>query len=223
MIPTKDSGVISYTEDFDGKNLKYDSETRKGNTATDGEAMNNKDIVIYTLATDAFDTKFGSESTNSCLKVGEIFLQIDENKTHDNNDTYTVNIKATEATASALNTEKFSWGVAFESCYDSIADDPLNGTELGALSLTGLPTTVSGLTPYTAQSGATSSSFTTHTTGFNIVKVSFYLTGLDESITEQKFLLSEIYPESGTPAAPLQPMSAVTFQFKAVATEVANA
>ena len=213
MVPTDGNGDVSYSLNFSGKNVKYDSEFRLG-TEDDGDNYEGNDVVVYTLANDAYDTVLmNNTGVKDALKLGELYLQIDENKAASADD-YVVNVVAdVESATAGLNTDRFSFKVGFQTKH---IDDSEEIIKDNTIQISDLPSN-NNLKDYVKNSGATSAPINNTGKDITVVKVTLWLVGMKTGMNEQVFLLSDIYdPE--TPMTPEQPMKNVKFTFTATTT-----
>lgn len=222
VVPTKDTGSGSYSADFDGERIKYNSETRPAlsedvSPATEDHSAIAIDqpIIIYTLSDEIFDQKIGGSAENNAMKIGQIFLQVDESDSPAA-DTYYVLFKAATESKTSFNTAGFQFKVGFQTDYRSAAVAPVDNPDANFSGNPGAGEVVD----YANGAGAVSPAVTNYASGITIVKVTLWLTGINDSLAEQKFPVTDIYPPEGTPKAPQQPMTSAKLNFKAIVPEV---
>jgi hypothetical protein len=225
----------SYAAAFNGTHISYDSTTSKataaGTSSAGGTISVGDEIIVYSLADDTFDVDLTTPEGNDALKIGQIYLQIDESKAT-TGDTYKILMKAGNEDRAAdaglisengiFDTTNFAFKVGFQVFHptgaNTITAPITNTTALDNIAKNGgdsipLPSGTS-LVNYIAETGATSADITVNTEGFTIVLVTLWLSS-SSTPSNQTYLLSEIYPASGTPESPLQPMTNVKFNFQA--------
>lgn len=190
VVPTDADTSSSYSADFDGKDIIFD-------TATTYETE--VEYITFTVSDDTWDVDLNGDATNDACLLGEIYLQVNQSESADS---FTVEIKAAEEGTSTMNTTKYSFKVGFQNVEN---DNAATATTAVAA----LDATDGEIVSYVANTGATSSQIANTGKNYNVVKVSLWL--INNSPGEQK-VTKAAYDADHTIIE--KPMTDVTFNFK---------